>query len=132
MSDEIWSDIIYDNKEFCTYSSVSEYASTKSFTVYGFSKTFGLAGLRIVRQEQRKMKKNMIKFRNCTGIECPLFQSFTQCEKGDVQICVSFIFTFSFASCFAFACGVMSGPDFKWEFRHTQSRKALFQMRIIP
>jgi aspartate/methionine/tyrosine aminotransferase len=47
MSDEIWSDIIYDNKEFCTYSSVSEYASKKSFTVYGFSKTFGLAGLRI-------------------------------------------------------------------------------------
>lgn len=47
MSDEIWSDIIYDNKEFHTYSSVSEEAKKKSFTVYGFSKTFGIAGLRI-------------------------------------------------------------------------------------
>lgn len=47
MSDEIWSDIVYDNREFNTYSSVSEAAKNKSFTVYGFSKTFGIAGLRI-------------------------------------------------------------------------------------
>ncbi|SFN74276.1 aspartate aminotransferase/cystathione beta-lyase [Chryseobacterium oleae] len=47
MSDEIWSDIIYDNKDFHTYSSVSEEAKKKSFTVYGFSKSFGIAGLRI-------------------------------------------------------------------------------------
>ena len=47
MSDEIWSDIVYDNREFNTYSSVSEAAKKKSFTVYGFSKTFGIAGLRI-------------------------------------------------------------------------------------
>ena len=47
MSDEIWSDIIYDQKEFYTYSSVSEMAKRKSFTVYGFSKSFGIAGLRI-------------------------------------------------------------------------------------
>ncbi|KMQ64092.1 aspartate aminotransferase [Chryseobacterium sp. BLS98] len=47
MSDEIWSDIIYDDKEFHTYSSVSEEAKKKSFTVYGFSKSFGIAGLRI-------------------------------------------------------------------------------------
>lgn len=47
MSDEIWSDIIYDNKDFYTYSSVSEKAKKKSFTVYGFSKSFGIAGLRI-------------------------------------------------------------------------------------
>ena len=47
MSDEIWSDIVYDNKKFHTYSSVSKAAAQKSFTVYGFSKTFGLAGLRI-------------------------------------------------------------------------------------
>ncbi|MDQ0783701.1 pyridoxal phosphate-dependent aminotransferase [Chryseobacterium sp. W4I1] len=47
MSDEIWSDIIYDNKDFHTYSSVSDEAGKKSFTVYGFSKTFGIAGLRI-------------------------------------------------------------------------------------
>ncbi len=47
MSDEIWSDIIYDHKDFYTYSSVSEKAKKKSFTVYGFSKSFGMAGLRI-------------------------------------------------------------------------------------
>ncbi|MFP3834441.1 pyridoxal phosphate-dependent aminotransferase [Chryseobacterium sp. SIMBA_028] len=47
MSDEIWSDIIYDNKDFYTYSSVSDEAKKKSFTVYGFSKSFGIAGLRI-------------------------------------------------------------------------------------
>ncbi|MDR2237470.1 MAG: pyridoxal phosphate-dependent aminotransferase [Chryseobacterium sp.] len=47
MSDEIWSDIVYDQKEFHTYSSVSEEAKKKSFTVYGFSKSFGMAGLRI-------------------------------------------------------------------------------------
>ncbi|KFF74086.1 aspartate aminotransferase [Chryseobacterium sp. P1-3] len=47
MSDEIWSDIIYDNRNFHTYSSVSEEARKKSFTVYGFSKSFGIAGLRI-------------------------------------------------------------------------------------
>lgn len=47
MSDEIWSDIIYDQKDFYTYSSVSEEAKKKSFTVYGFSKSFGIAGLRI-------------------------------------------------------------------------------------
>ncbi|WP_336965637.1 pyridoxal phosphate-dependent aminotransferase [Chryseobacterium contaminans] len=47
MSDEIWSDIIYNDKDFHTYSSVSEEAKRKSFTVYGFSKSFGIAGLRI-------------------------------------------------------------------------------------
>lgn len=47
MSDEIWSDIVYDNRDFHTYSSVSEEAKRKSFTVYGFSKSFGIAGLRI-------------------------------------------------------------------------------------
>lgn len=47
MSDEIWSDIVYDDIEFNTYSSVSEEAKRKSFTVFGFSKSFGIAGLRI-------------------------------------------------------------------------------------
>ncbi|NML68755.1 pyridoxal phosphate-dependent aminotransferase [Chryseobacterium sp. RP-3-3] len=47
MSDEIWSDIVFDKKEFNTYSSVSEAAKKKSFTVFGFSKSFGIAGLRI-------------------------------------------------------------------------------------
>ncbi len=47
MSDEIWSDIIYDGKAYKSYASISEQAAMNSFTVYGFSKTFGLAGLRI-------------------------------------------------------------------------------------
>ena len=47
MSDEIWSDIVYDGIEFNTYSSVSDAAKKKSFTVFGFSKSYGIAGLRI-------------------------------------------------------------------------------------
>ena len=47
MSDEIWSDIIYDNRKHISYSTISENAAKRSFTVYGFSKSFGLAGLRI-------------------------------------------------------------------------------------
>jgi aspartate/methionine/tyrosine aminotransferase len=47
LSDEIWSDVVYDNREFVSFSAVSDWAAEHSFTVYGFSKTFGLAGLRI-------------------------------------------------------------------------------------
>ena len=47
MSDEIWSDIVYDNKKHISFSTISKNAALKSFTVYGFSKSFGLAGLRI-------------------------------------------------------------------------------------
>jgi aspartate/methionine/tyrosine aminotransferase len=47
MNDEIWSDIVYDRQAYRSYASVSDYAALHSFTVYGFSKTFGLAGLRI-------------------------------------------------------------------------------------
>lgn len=47
MSDEIWSDILYDGRSYHSYAGVSDYAALHSFTVYGFSKTFGLAGLRI-------------------------------------------------------------------------------------
>jgi aspartate/methionine/tyrosine aminotransferase len=47
MSDEIWSDIVYDQREFTTFSAACPEWAHRSFTVYGFSKTFGLAGLRI-------------------------------------------------------------------------------------
>ena len=47
MSDEIWSDIVYDNNKHISFSTISKNAALKSFTVYGFSKSFGLAGLRI-------------------------------------------------------------------------------------
>ena len=47
MSDEIWSDIGNDNNKHIRFSTISKNAAMKSFTVYGFSKSFGLAGLRI-------------------------------------------------------------------------------------
>lgn len=47
MSDEIWSDIVYDGQMYRSFASVSDDAAQRCFTVYGFSKTFGLAGLRI-------------------------------------------------------------------------------------
>ncbi len=47
MSDEIWSDIVYDEQQYVSYAAISEQVALKCFTVYGFSKTFGLAGLRI-------------------------------------------------------------------------------------
>ncbi len=47
MSDEIWSDIIYDKKKHISYSTISKNAALKSFTIYGFSKSYGLAGLRV-------------------------------------------------------------------------------------
>ena len=47
MSDEIWSDIIYDEKTHNSFSTISENAALKSFTIYGFSKSYGLAGLRV-------------------------------------------------------------------------------------
>ena len=77
------------------------------------------------------MNKNKIKFRNCTGIECPLFSISHPVRKGRCPDMCFIYFYFCFYFMFCFCCGVLSGPDFKREFRHAQSRKALFQMRII-
>ena len=47
MNDEIWSDMIYPE---CTFNSLLHFGperNARTLTVYGFSKTFGLAGLRI-------------------------------------------------------------------------------------
>ena len=47
LNDEIWSDIVYDRSSFTSLPSISPEIAARTFTVHGFSKTFGLAGLRI-------------------------------------------------------------------------------------
>jgi len=47
MNDEIWSDIIYSDSQFTSISTVHEWVAERTITIQGFSKTFGLAGLRI-------------------------------------------------------------------------------------
>lgn len=47
MNDEIWSDIVYEPGSFTSIAAISPEVAARTFTVHGFSKTFGLAGLRI-------------------------------------------------------------------------------------
>ena len=47
LSDEIWSDIVFDNLPFTPIASLDEEIFKRTITVTGFSKSFGLAGLRI-------------------------------------------------------------------------------------
>lgn len=47
MSDEIWSDIIFPGNVYTSIASISPELAKRTLTVYGFSKTFGLAGLRV-------------------------------------------------------------------------------------
>ena len=47
MSDEIWSDIVYPPAEHISLGSIDPDIAERTISVYGFSKTFGLAGLRI-------------------------------------------------------------------------------------
>lgn len=47
LSDEIWSDIIFSPYSYTSLASVSEDIRSRTITVTGFSKAFGLAGLRI-------------------------------------------------------------------------------------
>ncbi len=47
MADEIWSDIVFDDREFVSMASLDEEIAARTISVYGFSKTFGLAGLRV-------------------------------------------------------------------------------------
>lgn len=46
LSDEIWSDIVFDPHQFYAFSSI-ERTFSKTITVTGYSKSYGLAGLRI-------------------------------------------------------------------------------------
>lgn len=47
LSDEIWSDIIFTPNEYYSIASINETTANRTITVHGFSKSYGLAGLRI-------------------------------------------------------------------------------------
>jgi aspartate/methionine/tyrosine aminotransferase len=47
LSDEIWSDIVYPPHQFTSVASISPEIAINTVTVVGFSKNFGLAGLRV-------------------------------------------------------------------------------------
>lgn len=47
MNDEIWSDIIFPPATFTSMASLGGEIAARTLTVYGFSKSFGLAGLRV-------------------------------------------------------------------------------------
>jgi aspartate/methionine/tyrosine aminotransferase len=47
MSDEIWSDIVYAPHQYTSMASISPEIAERTLTVYGFSKSYGLAGLRV-------------------------------------------------------------------------------------
>lgn len=47
LNDEIWSDIVYPDHTFFSLNHLREELRKKTITVYGFSKAFGLAGLRV-------------------------------------------------------------------------------------
>lgn len=47
LSDEIWSDIVFEPNQFTSIASISEVISNQVIIVSGFSKSYGLAGLRI-------------------------------------------------------------------------------------
>ena len=46
-SDEVWGDIVYAPRVHVPMASVSAAAARRTYTVLGFSKTFGLEGLRV-------------------------------------------------------------------------------------
>jgi aspartate/methionine/tyrosine aminotransferase len=47
MSDEIWSDIVYSDQKHVATASLGEEIADRTVSLYGFSKTFGLAGLHL-------------------------------------------------------------------------------------
>lgn len=47
MNDEIWSDIVYSKKAFVSILNIGNYNYDRVLSVYGFSKSFGIAGLRV-------------------------------------------------------------------------------------
>jgi len=59
MSDEIWSDIVYDSRKHVAAASIPG-AAERTVSLYGFSKTYGLAGLQlgyIVAQSPELMER---------------------------------------------------------------------------
>ena len=63
MSDELWEDIIFDSREHITLASLNPEIERLTMTTWGFSKTFGVAGLRIgyTCATDEKMMENLRK-----------------------------------------------------------------------
>ena len=63
LSDEIWSDIVFDNRSFTPIASIHQEIFNRTITVTGFSKSFGLAGLRVgaVLAPDKKTFNNLYK-----------------------------------------------------------------------
>lgn len=47
LADEVWSDIVFEPAEMISIASLSPAVAAQTYTVYGFSKGYGLAGLRL-------------------------------------------------------------------------------------
>lgn len=47
LSDEIWSDIVFNPFLYTSIASLNEETSNRTITIHGFSKSYGLAGLRV-------------------------------------------------------------------------------------
>ena len=47
MSDEVWADIVFDGRRHLPTSALSDEIRRKTFSIYGFSKTFAMAGMRM-------------------------------------------------------------------------------------
>jgi aspartate/methionine/tyrosine aminotransferase len=47
MNDEIWSDVVYHPHQHINIASIHPEVAQRTFSIYGLSKTFGLAGLRV-------------------------------------------------------------------------------------
>jgi aspartate/methionine/tyrosine aminotransferase len=47
MSDEVWSDIVYDGRKHVSTASIGPHVADRTVSLYGFSKTFALAGLNV-------------------------------------------------------------------------------------
>ena len=47
LSDEVWSDIVFPPHQHCSIASIDPAVAARTFTVLGFSKSYGLAGMRL-------------------------------------------------------------------------------------
>jgi aspartate/methionine/tyrosine aminotransferase len=61
MVDELWEDIIFDERKHCTLASLNTEIENLTITTWGFSKTFGVAGLRMgyTCATNKEMMKNL-------------------------------------------------------------------------
>ena len=69
MVDELWEDIVFDNRKHISFASLSPEISDLTLTSWGFSKTFGVAGLQIgyMASTNKEMMKQIRSY--ATGIQ---------------------------------------------------------------